>query len=426
VQIANSREYSSLPLILAISSAIVVSASGGWLVMGNNSTASTDNEEHVTAAALAVPTPDYVTATTSIDIDAELRKARLSADADLLVAPPRQNAMYFYGRVLSADPQHPLANAELDALLALISLIVDDHLAANEFDDAYDLAMSVARHKPDHPLVNGMRDDLNSYAARLADQASKYVNEGNDDEAAATLEALEGLRGLNPEFVASAREAVLSTQQSRVSAEREQIEAEQLASEQADLEWAKKVRDAIDLGFLIAPEGENARDYLAERDGPAEVKEQLHIELQDALVAASQNSLDAGELAEAETYLIAASDFGGDDDVLTELRDSLEIKLIEVEGSTVVALAEFVRLSTASAEYPTRATKRNLTGWVDIAFTVTSTGQTANIEILRAEPLNVFESSAVEAVEKWTFVPRQYRGQPIDQRTAARLVFNLE
>ena len=65
-------------------------------------------------------------------------------------------------------------------------------------------------------------------------------------------------------------------------------------------------------------------------------------------------------------------------------------------------------------------------GWVDVVFTVTTTGHTSDIEIVGAEPANIFDSSVIEAVEEWTFEPRQYKGQPINQRTAARLVFNLE
>lgn len=422
---ASAEQYSSSPIIMGIASAIVVSALGGWLLL-DNKTSMQPIDEPIANTLLAIATPSTPAADSPIDVDAELRKARLSADADLLVSPPRQNALYFYGRVLAAESEHQIANAELDALLALIWLIVDDHLADNEFDEAYDLALSVSRHVPDHPLVENIRNDLNEYAEALVTKATRLAKEGDDDEAMTTLSTLEALPGLSTEYVAAAQQVVLEAQQSRLAAEQKLLDAERLASEQADLEWQQKVRDAITAANLLTPEGESARDYLKERDAQAELKDPLTAELQAALIAASRDSLEAGEPADAETYLIAADEIGADDYALLTLRADVEQELIEREGSAIIKLADFVRINTAPAEYPARANSRNIVGWVDVAFTVTSTGQTSDIDILRAEPANVFEGSVIEAVEQWTFIPRQFRGQRIDQRTTARLVFNLE
>ena len=149
-------------------------------------------------------------------------------------------------------------------------------------------------------------------------------------------------------------------------------------------------------------------------------------ELQTALIAASRSSLEAGELADAESYLIAAGEIGAEEEVIVSLQADVEQELVAREGNATIALAEFVRIDVKPVKYPRRASRRNVAGWVDVAFTVTSTGQTSDIEILGAEPESFFEESVIAAVEAWTFVPREYRGQPIDQRTAARLVFNLE
>lgn len=418
---ANSKEYSSLPLILAITSAIVVSVSGGWFALGGKTPgndAETVSDTVISTSATESSVDDL------IDIDANLRKARLSAAAELLVAPPRQNALYFYGRVLSADTDHAIANAELDALLATILLTVDDHLADDEFDDAYDLAMAAARHRPDHSLVENMQNDLNEFVAALADDASNLAQSGNNEAATAKLATLKGLPGLSADYVAAAEQLVLETQQSRT--EQQLIEEQALQKEQAELEWQQKIGDAIAAENLITPEGESARDYLAERDGPAELKEQLSTQFRDALLTAARAKVDAGEFDDLESYLAAGLDFGADEDTIATLRTDFENKQLEQESTTSIALSEFVRLTLAPAKYPGRASKRHITGWVEVSFTVTKSGETADIEILHAEPEKVFEMSAIQAVEKWTFEPRQYRGEPIDQRTAARLVFDID
>ena len=418
---ANSKEYSSLPLIYAITTAIVVSATGGWFALGAKTPDS--NTETVSNTLIATSTTES-TDDDSVDIDANLRKARMSAAADLLVAPRRRNALYFYGRVLSADPDHAVASAELDALLAAILLVVDDHLAADEFDDAYDLAMAASQHRPDHPLIENMQNDLNEFVTALADDASNLAQSGNDEEATAKLATLKGLPGLSADYVAAAEQLVLETQQTRT--EREFIEEEALREARAELEWQQKISDAIAAKNFITPEGESARDYLAERDEPAEIKEQLSTQLRDALLAAARAKVEADEFDDLESYLTAGLDFGGDEDTIATLRADFEKKQLEQESTKSIALSEFVRLTMAPAKYPTRASRRDITGWVDVTFTVTKAGETADIEILRAEPEETFDISAIEAVNKWTFEPRQYQGQPIDQRTTVRLVFNLE
>jgi len=418
---ANSKEYSSLPLIYAITTAIVVSAAGGWFALGGETPDS--NTETVSNTLIATSTTES-TDDDSVDIDANLRKARLSAAADLLVAPRRRNALYFYGRVLSADPDHAVASAELDALLAAILLVVDDHLAADEFDDAYDLAMAASQHRPDHPLIENMQNDLNEFVTALADDASNLAQSGNYEEATAKLATLKGLPGLSGDYVAAAEQLVLETQQTRT--EREFIEEEARREARAELEWQQKISDAIAAKNFITPEGESARDYLAERDEPAEIKEQLSTQLRDALLAAARAKVEAGEFDDLESYLTAGLDFGADEDTIATLRADFEKKQLEQESAKSIALSEFVHLTLAPAKYPTRASQRDITGWVDVTFTVTKAGETADIEILRAEPEKTFEISAIEAVNKWTFEPRQYQGQPIDQRTTVRLVFNLE
>ncbi|MDH3440123.1 MAG: energy transducer TonB [Gammaproteobacteria bacterium] len=436
---AGPEEYSSSPIVLGIAGAIIVGALGGWVLLSSKGLAPpVDQADTSTTLAIALPripgevfsaaaeTDAVPVAEAPVDVAVELRKARLAADADLLVSPPRQNALYFYARVLTAEPDNPVANAELDAVMAGISILVDDHLTAEEFDEAYDLALSAARHMPDHPLVEAMRADLNDYAAALVTEATLLAEEGNDDEAAATIAKLDGMSGLSAEYIAAANASILDIQQSRLTAEQERLEEERRATELAELAaWQQKIRDAIAAGNLLAPDGESARDYLGERDAEAEIKDPLTAELYTAMLDVARGSLEAGELADTETYLLAAGEIS-DDDELDTLRVELEQALLERQKSTVASLSEFVRLNATPAEYPGRAQERSISGWVDVEFTVTTTGETSNIDILRAEPANFFERSAVEAVGQWTFEPRQFRGQPIEQRTMARLVFNLE
>jgi len=265
-------------------------------------------------------------------------------------------------------------------------------------------------------------------------QAREFAEAGDDTQATAVLAELEQLSGLSTEFVAAARKSVVEIQQARTEAQQNKIEEEQLAADKEVSDWALKVRDAINSGRLIAPEGDSARDYLAAGDIPAETKKRLTEELVVALVSASRQSLESGDLANAESYLGFANDLnaeaiailGGDSESLAALLESVESELIAAEEKRILGLSDFAQVRTVPAKYPYRAHRRDISGWVDVLFTVTTSGETANIEVVRAEPESFFDRSAIKAVQKWTFQPREYRGQLINQRTAARLVFELE
>lgn len=77
--------------------------------------------------------------------------------------------------------------------------------------------------------------------------------------------------------------------------------------------------------------------------------------------------------------------------------------------------------------YPSRASRRGIEGWVEVAFTITTTGATENVRVVAEEPPGVFGRAAIKAVRKW-----KYKPQVIDGKTQPRpdvrvmLKFELE
>jgi len=74
-------------------------------------------------------------------------------------------------------------------------------------------------------------------------------------------------------------------------------------------------------------------------------------------------------------------------------------------------------------EFPRRARDNGTIGWVDLRFLVTAEGETADIEVLDAQPGGTFDEAAVEAVERWRFKPRRVDGEAVPSRTEIRLRF---
>ena len=91
-----------------------------------------------------------------------------------------------------------------------------------------------------------------------------------------------------------------------------------------------------------------------------------------------------------------------------------------------VAISAVQRIHYVAPKYPRAAQRRDISGWVDLAFTVTTAGEVTSIEITATEPETIFNASATRAVEQWLFEPATEDGQAVEKRVVMRLSFNLE
>jgi len=424
---SDHNDNSSLPLLMGITAAIVLCIGGGWFLLERNDAAHLDRSETIAPppiqASQEVATEAAATAT---DINMDLRKARLAAQSDLLAYPGGQSALHFYGRVLAAQPDHTTARAEFDEVLGQISQQVSRQLDARDFDDAYGLASRVAEQEPGHALVSETRKTLDAYAAELAGQALQHARDGNDDDAETVLTSAAALPGRDTKYLSTLRASIADIQQARRDAAQEKRQRATQAAADARNGRLEKFRGAIAAGRLISPAGDCARDYLAAKDMPQNERGQLTGELVAALLGSSQYNIESNQLQIAESMLDAADELGGGDTSLAELRATLDDAYVRAEEARVRTTQEMVRLKNAPARYPGRAEERGISGWVEVIFTVNAAGETADIEVVEAEPESIFDDSAVTAVSRWTFQPLEFRGRIINQRAVARLVYRLE
>lgn len=72
--------------------------------------------------------------------------------------------------------------------------------------------------------------------------------------------------------------------------------------------------------------------------------------------------------------------------------------------------------------YPGRALSRGIEGFVELRFDVNEMGATSNIEVVRAEPVGVFEDAAIAAAERWKFQPKTENGKAVYFRGLSKLV----
>jgi len=63
-------------------------------------------------------------------------------------------------------------------------------------------------------------------------------------------------------------------------------------------------------------------------------------------------------------------------------------------------------------QYPPQAAKRGLEGWVQLRFTITTSGSVADVAVVKSSNA-VFERAAVDAVRKWKYEPQMQSGTAV-------------
>jgi protein TonB len=181
----------------------------------------------------------------------------------------------------------------------------------------------------------------------------------------------------------------------------------------------------------------DTREALAEQQRRNEVERQARADREAAAERQAEADRQAAErqaeidrLAQEQAAAAAAVE----DDVV-----GLDTATVEAESQEAApepplaaiyqqptAVSSLNRLKYVAPKYPRSAQRRNLSGWVDVVFTVTLDGTVADIDVRNSEPGGTFVNSAIKAVEKWEFEPVVENGSLVEKRAGVRMMFALE
>ena len=354
-------------------------------------------------------------------LTAQLSQMKLRSRLDEARAAIRENRFEDAASALSAARSLSVADATeivaIDAeLLTARSEQRTDDVMAKAADrlaagDLLSPANDNARYYYELVLSNdasntAARQGLSAIAGKLAFQARAQIDRGNLIAAEDTLADAHSLDSANSEVaatvtaLASARAAV-ADQQRREETARE-VAAEQRAADQR-----------------AAVEQQAAADQAA-------------ID-QAAIDKAQADELAAEKLAADSEPVVAdssdtASDIlaGGAAATSVEPEPVAEAPVQVAVEQAPAAMSSLTRVKYVAPKYPRGAERRNLSGWVDIVFTVAVDGSVSEVDVRNSEPGDLFIKSAVTAVEKWKFEPVIEDGLLVAKRAGVRMMFALE
>ena len=95
-------------------------------------------------------------------------------------------------------------------------------------------------------------------------------------------------------------------------------------------------------------------------------------------------------------------------------------------GGIPIVTAEPILTRRISPDYPDSAVRKGVEGSVDVRFTITVKGTVEDVTVVQADPPEVFDRAAVEAVKRWRYDPKTVDGVATQSHAQVRLQFKLD
>ena len=251
---------------------------------------------------------------------------------------------------------------------------------------------------------------------RLMAEARKSLTAGNVDQADRWIQAAADT-GVGREDINS-----LTREQQRV---RTATKADAMAK------LSLLFNQRLTQGRVLDPAGDSAKFYLtqlvqSDATHPSTVLARQTFATRT--LDEAKGALKKQDFPTTRRWLTEAHDAGADDASIADVnRDMAGAQEAAAKKPTeFVSAGALLRTRYVAPDFPNAARARGLSGWVDVQFTVRSDGTTGDVSIVAAEPVGIFEQSAMEAVRKWHYRPVVRDGQTADQLARVRVRFALQ
>jgi len=327
-----------------------------------------------------------------------LEQANARLQEGLLIAPSNDNARYYYELALSNDPGNTSAQQGLAVIAGKLVLQARAQIDAQNFDEA-DALLADARHlDPSSSELATSTTALQTARERLEQERAAAEQEAADELAA--------------KQAAAEKRAADELAAQQAAAEKRAADERAAVEQRAADERAAKEREIADQ--QAAEAAEPVQEPVSE-EVAAETTAEPEPELQ---AMEATDSTDTATLNDDST--IADADDATGDVLTTQPADQISTALVPVPVSSLQ------RTKYVAPRYPRGAQRRNVTGWVDVIFTVDIDGSVKDISVRNSEPGETFIASATKAVEGWKFEPVIENGVAVQKRTAVRMLFAFQ
>jgi TonB family protein len=362
----------------------------------------------LSSPAAAPPSADLAAQAAEAERESIDRAAADRAERDRLVSESQAREA-----ALSEQVRRTALGARVDQAHVYLQL-AQRRLAAGALiepanDSAQDYVRSAVALAPDDVDVHAVAVALGD---ALIGKLRAAIAAGDTEAAARWLQAGRDYQ-INEATLAPLRSQVDTLQHSQSA------RAEELLALQRDF------TQHLGQGQLLEPGDETAfanyRRLKALDPDNAALAMMLH-SLRTAVAADVQARLARNDAAGAQQQLHSAQADGLDGEELVAAAAALE-RAPAAATPNVVPEASLQRKHFVQPVYPQDALAKNISGTVEVEFTVTAEGKVTDIQVLSAEPQGVFEQATISALSQSRYQPVQQDGVAVAQRTRLRMRF---
>jgi TonB family protein len=465
------------PLFAAIGGAVVlVGVIAGWLLMRGGS-----GEVVPADAPAATATGDKIDPV--LALETELQKARDAFEAGRYMETKGTGALDHYKRALTVDPANAEARDGVHRVAEVVLARAEAALLDQRMRDA-SAAIKLAKSiEPGHPRIAVLEAQMTRDADRAqsaqqeqarADAASQrlasLIKLGNErlsqdrlieptgDSAryyfttareldSGSSQPQQGLRSLANKMLQKSSAA--ATRGDLAEAEQWLSQARQLGISGVDFARAERdlkngqraksgeaerlaalARERLAAGQLVAPEADSALFYVQalksqypSHTGLAPITDSLRAQLlTGAEEAATRRDVTLAQkmLDEARAMGAAGAGVEAASAAVNKARRKAEAL------AKPQAVRDDMVVKSVTPEYPSKAQRRQIEGYVDLHFTTNEAGEVVDVSVAKAEPADMFEEAATRALKKWKFKPLMIDGEASSQRLALRMRFAMQ
>lgn len=321
--------------------------------------------------------------------------ALLAVGAWFLIIKPHQDLMradqgdhpstpVTAGRAAAAPPVNVEAMSLNQLLAEARRAMNEQRLLAPAGNNAFEFYLKVLQKQPGNQVaIDALRETF-PFAATGAEAS---INQRDFADAQRQIDLL---------AKADPSNYTLNILRSKLDAQRKTLDREQQQAadreKQQQLAAQKAAADKAEADRVAA---EQAKSQQANEQRSS----QNRLAQQQAAAEAAARQLQANAAATSNPSTAAAADVG---------------------GSHAAVL-----IRNQAPRYPTAAMRANQEGWVELAFTITASGDVSDVKVVDAQPRHVFDRAAMDAVTRWKYQPATQDGNPIATNKRQRIEFKL-
>jgi TonB family protein len=314
---------------------------------------------------------------------------------------------------LKSDLARRQADSEMSDTLKLLAARLQQGRLLEPADDSAKFYLSAARKKPNSANSSQLQSLTQDYTRAVLQEARA---------AAGRQQAAEVDRWLG-----EARDAGMPARDIQ-SLQREL--SQQAQRPKVDVaRTIQLVGDRIGQGRLLEPANDSAVYYLnvlKAADGRNAAVPDLTRRLAAELLTSARAALDDNRVDDADSALQSARSLGAPaTDVAAVDQRLAHSKALDAQRNSVVSAGALKLTRPISPSYPEDALRAGTEGWVDLTFTVDPEGKVTNVEVVNAQPKNIFDHAAISAMKRARYEPVLVDGQPVAQRARFRISFRV-